>query len=64
MGTDVSAVALMHSTTDGMNAASLAIDWRPGERAVTTHVEHLGGIDPLYALRGTRHGSPRDPRRR
>ena len=36
MGTDVSAVALMHSTTDGMNAASLAVDWRPGDRVVTT----------------------------
>ena len=51
MGTDVSAVALMHSTTDGMNAATLAIDWQPGDRAVTTRVEHPGGIGPLYSLR-------------
>ena len=51
MGTDASAVALMHSTTDGMNAAALAIDWRPGDRAVTTSVEHPGGIGPMYALR-------------
>ena len=51
MGTDVSSVALMHSTTDGMNAAILAIDWRPGDRAVTTQVEHAGGLGPLYALR-------------
>ena len=64
MGTDVSSVALMHSTTDGMNAASLAIDWRPGDRAVTTHVEHPGGLGPLYALRDRAHGRARDPRRR
>jgi L-cysteine/cystine lyase len=51
MGTDVSAVALTHSTTDGMNAATLALDWHPGDRVVTTSVEHPGGIGPLYALR-------------
>jgi len=51
MGTDVSAVALMHSTTDGMNAASLAVDWQPGDRVVTTAAEHPGGLGPLYALR-------------
>ena len=51
MGTDVSAVALMHSTTDGMNAAALAIDWRPGDRAITTALEHPGGLGPLYSLR-------------
>jgi L-cysteine/cystine lyase len=41
----------MHSTTDGMNAAIHAIDWRPGDRAVTTSHEHGGGLGPLYALR-------------
>jgi len=51
MGTDVSAVALTHATTDGMNAATLAIDWRPGDHSVTTRSEHAGGIGPLYALR-------------
>ncbi len=50
-GTDVSSVALTHSTTDGMNAATLAIGWRPGDRVVTTRHEHPGGIGPLYALR-------------
>ena len=51
MGTDVSSVALMHSTTDGMNAVILAADWRPGDRAVTTHLEHAGALGPLYSLR-------------
>lgn len=51
MGTDVSAVALTHATTDGMNAATLAIEWRHGDHVVSTRSEHPGGIGPLYALR-------------
>ena len=51
LGTDVAAVALTHSTTDAMNAATLLPDWRTGGRAVTTTHEHAGGIGPLYALR-------------
>jgi L-cysteine/cystine lyase len=52
LGTDVGAVALTHSTTDALNAATLAA-W-PGPqrgRAVTTRLEHLGGLGPLFALR-------------
>jgi L-cysteine/cystine lyase len=51
IGTDVSAVGLGHSTTDAMNAGTLALDWRAGGRIVTTMHEHLGGLGPLYALR-------------
>ncbi|MFL5710243.1 MAG: aminotransferase class V-fold PLP-dependent enzyme [Chloroflexota bacterium] len=51
LGTDVGAVALNHSTTDGMNGATLLPDWRGGGRAVTTAHEHAGAIGPLYALR-------------
>jgi L-cysteine/cystine lyase len=51
LGTDVSAVGLSHSTTDAMNAGTLALDWRSGGRIVTTTGEHLGGIGPVYALR-------------
>ena len=51
LGTDVAAVGLTHSTTDGMNAASLLPDWRRGGRVVTTAHEHPGGLGPLYALR-------------
>ena len=50
MGTDVDAVALNHSTTDGMNQAIGAIDWRPGSRAVSTRLEHAGGVGALHAL--------------
>jgi len=51
LGTDVRAVSLTHSTTDAMNAGTLALDWRSGGRIVTTTGEHLGGIGPVYALR-------------
>ncbi len=48
---DVDSIALTHATTDGMNIASWAVDWRPGDRAVTTTLEHAGGLGPLYTLR-------------
>jgi L-cysteine/cystine lyase len=51
LGTDVGSVGLAHSTTDAMNAGTLAIDWRSGGRIVTTRSEHAGGLGPLYALR-------------
>ena len=51
LGTDVGAVGLTHSTTDGMNVATLLPDWRDGGRVVTTSQEHAGGLGPLYALR-------------
>ncbi len=49
--TDPAAIALTHSTTDGMNAIIAAVDWRPGDRALTTGLEHAGGVGALYALR-------------
>jgi selenocysteine lyase/cysteine desulfurase len=33
-----------------MNQAIGAVDWRPGDRAVSTRLEHAGGIGPLHAL--------------
>ena len=48
---DAADIALTHSTTDSMNAGIWAIDWRPGDRAVTTSLEHPGGIGALYNLR-------------
>ena len=48
---DVADVALTHSTTDGMNVGVWGIDWQPGDRAVTTRLEHPGGIGALYNLR-------------
>lgn len=51
LGTDPGKIALTHATTDGMNIAAWAVDWKPGDRAVTTSLEHAGGLGPLWALR-------------
>ena len=50
LGTDVDAIALNHSTTDGMNQAIAALDWRPADRAVSSQLEHAGGVGALHAL--------------
>jgi L-cysteine/cystine lyase len=55
LGTETRRVALTHATTDGMNIATWAIDWQPGDRAVTTSLEHPGTLGPLWAVRA-RHG--------
>jgi L-cysteine/cystine lyase len=44
-------IALTHAATDGMNIGVNAIDWQAGDRAVTTRLEHAGGVGPLYLLR-------------
>ena len=54
LSTDVGTVALTHSTANGMNIAAWGLDWRPGDRAVTTSREHVGGLGPLFALRDAR----------
>ena len=51
LGSDVGSIALSHATTDGMNTATWAVDWRVGDRAVTTRHEHAGGLGPLVAVR-------------
>ena len=50
-GTAPETIALLHSTTEAMNVASWGIDWRPGDRAVTTRIEHPGALGPLISLR-------------
>jgi L-cysteine/cystine lyase len=51
LGTDMDLVAMTHSTTEGINLALGTIDWRPGDRAVTTSLEHPGVMGPLALLR-------------
>lgn len=48
---DLDQIAVTGSTSHGMGIATWAADWHPGDRAVTTTVEHAGGLGPLYALR-------------
>ncbi len=52
---DVEDIAVTHAATDGMNIGVNGIDWRPGDKAVTTRLEHPGGTGPLYVQR-MRHG--------
>src|SRR5512141_1030751 len=54
IGAGPGAMALTHAATDGMNIATWAIDWQPGDRAVTSSLEHAGAIGPLRALRERR----------
>ena len=51
IGTDAAHVALTHAATDGMNIAAWAVDWKAGDRVVTTNLEHAGGMGPLWAVR-------------
>ena len=51
LGGELDEIALTHATTDGMNLGTWALDWQPGDVAVTTTHEHAGGLGPLYALR-------------
>ncbi len=50
LGTDIDAVALTHSTTEGMNLAIGALDWGARDRVVTTSEEHPGVLGPLAVL--------------
>lgn len=51
---DIDDVGLTHGATDGMNIGLFGIDWAPGDRAVTTRMEHPGGSGPLVILRERR----------
>jgi len=51
LGTEMDLVALTHSTTEGINLSLGTIDWHPGDRAVTTSLEHPGVTGPLALLR-------------
>jgi L-cysteine/cystine lyase len=55
LGADMNGVALTHSTTEGIGLAMGTLDWRPGDRALTTNHEHPGLLAPLAAARD-RHG--------
>jgi len=50
VGADGDEMALTQNTTSGMNIATWGLDWKPGDRIVTTTLEHEGGLVPLYQL--------------
>jgi L-cysteine/cystine lyase len=51
IGADLDEIALTRATSDGMNIGTWSIDWKRGDRAVTTNHEHPAGLGPLYAIR-------------
>src|SRR5919198_1584694 len=51
LATDIDAIALTHSTTDGINTSVLALPWQAGDRVLTTNQEHAGVLGPLLSLR-------------
>jgi len=54
LGADIGSISLTRSTTEGMNIATWGLDWAPGDVAVTSTHEHIGGLGPLYGLRDRR----------
>ncbi len=44
-------LALMHNTTEGMNAVLWGLRWQAGDEVITTSLEHPGLISPLAILR-------------
>ena len=48
-------VALTQNTTHGMNLGVGALDWKAGDRVLSTTTEHPGCLVPLHVLR-RRHG--------
>ncbi len=51
IGAPPGSIALTHHTTDGMNIGTAAFQWRPGDEAITTTIEHMGGLMPLATVR-------------
>ena len=50
LGAEPEEMAVAHNTTDGMNIGVWSLPWKPGDRVVTTTLEHPGALLPLYLL--------------
>ncbi len=51
LGVDPDEISLTRSTTEAINIVLAGMDWKPGQKIVTTSVEHGAGLVPLYNLR-------------
>ena len=51
MGADPEEIAITRSTTEAINIVLGGIDWQPGQKIVTTSVEHGAGLVPAYVVR-------------
>jgi L-cysteine/cystine lyase len=54
-GADADEIALMRSTTEGLNVAIFGLDWQRGDEVITANLEHGGLFSPLGLL-AHRHG--------
>jgi L-cysteine/cystine lyase len=50
VGADPPEIGISHCTTDGMNIGTFGLDWKAGDRVVTTTLEHPGALLPLYVI--------------
>jgi L-cysteine/cystine lyase len=50
VGAEPAEIAVSHNTSDGMNIGIWSLPWQPGDRVVTTTLEHPGALLPLYLL--------------
>jgi L-cysteine/cystine lyase len=55
-GADADEIALMRSTTEGLNVAIFGVEWNRGDEVITTNLEHGGLFSPLGLL-AHRHGA-------
>jgi L-cysteine/cystine lyase len=51
VGADPEEIAITRSTTEALNIVLGGIDWQPGQKIVTTSVEHGAGLVPAYVVR-------------
>ena len=54
LGADTDEIAITGNTTEGVNIAVNGVDLKPGDRVVTTSIEHGGGMIPAYWARERR----------
>ncbi len=54
LGADADEIAVTGNTTEGVNIAVNGVTLRPGDRVVTTSLEHGGGMIPAYWAREKR----------
>ena len=51
VGADTGEIAITRSTTEAINIVLAGIEWRAGDKIVTTNIEHGAGLVPAYVLR-------------
>jgi len=51
LGAEPAEIAITRSTTEALNIVLSGIEWRPGDKIVTTSIEHGAGLVPVYVVR-------------